>query len=250
MTTIFDVLEKAKRNTNLGNTPAQRGRAQAGETARFEASNPDLVGTKRGTGRGGISNSVVSDPSKESKIVTPRKPASPKNPVKKPKKTKDSKEAKAAKKRTPKTIDGKPDKLKPRSADDRRTSGSSVQSAYAKQIADLQRISRRSTTSPRGAKGTRTSQEGADPRSSRARAAYKNPKIQAKQDKERKARAKRESAAAPKKDTLAARKIQNRLGVRGVKLGRGKKKAACPLIKTELNGAFNNLLDNFQSLYD
>ena len=59
-----------------------------------------------------------------------------------------------------------------------------------------------------------------------------------------------ESAAAPKKDTLAARKIQNRLGVRGVKLGRGKKKAACPLIKTELNGAFNNLLDNFQSLYD
>jgi hypothetical protein len=49
---------------------------------------------------------------------------------------------------------------------------------------------------------------------------------------------------------LAARKIQNRLGVRGVKLGRGKKKAACPLIKTELNGAFNNLLDNFQSLYD
>ena len=73
---------------------------------------------------------------------------------------------------------------------------------------------------------------------------------QAKKDKERKTRAKRESAAAPKKDTLAARKIQNRLGVKGAKLGRGKKKAACPLIKTELNGAFNNLLDNFQSLYD
>ena len=250
---LFEVLNKAKRNSNFGTTAAQRSRAQAGETARFEQNNSANVGTVASSRNATGSNYA---PSTASSVVTPRKPAKPTNPLKPtvPKKSKGKKD-KTKKPPTTKKIDGNPEKkkLKPRSADNRRASGSAVQSAYEKQVAALQRAGRMSTTSPRSTGGTGTSQAGVDPRSSRARAAYINPKTQEKVDAKRRKDARAASAAAPKKDTYRARKIQQRAGVISKipkkKVKKIKTKSACPLIKTELNGSFNNLLDNFQQLY-
>lgn len=250
---LFDILNKAKRNSNFGTTTAQRSRAQAGETARFEQNNSADVGRVSSSRNATGSNY---SPSTASSVVTPRKPSKPTNPLKPavPKKSK----GKTEKPPTQKKIDGNPEKkkLKPRSADNRRASGSAVLSDYEKQIASLQRASRRSTTSPRSTGGTGTSQAGVDPRSSRARAAYINPKTQEKIDAKRRKDARAASAAAPKKDTYRARKIQQRAGVisknpkkKVKKISSPVGKTSCPLIKTELNGAFNNLLDNFQQLY-
>ena len=252
---LFEVLNKAKRNSNFGTTAAQRSRAQAGETARFEQNNSANVGTVASSRNATGSNYA---PSTASSVVTPRKPAKPTNPLKPdvPKKSKGkTKKPTTSKTKKPTTIDGNPEKKKPkpRSADNRRASGSAVQSAYEKQIASLQRAGRRSTVSPRSTGGIGTSQAGVDPRSSRARAAYINPKTQEKVDAKRKKDARAASAAASKKDTYRARKIQQQAGVISKnpkkKVKKIKTKSACPLIKTELNGAFNNLLDNFQQLY-
>jgi len=243
---MFNILNKVqRRNANFGNTPAQRARANEGETARFEAANPSSVGTRAGKSPTGLGESgQVPKPSKEKKIVQPKEPAKPTKPTKP---TKPNKKVEAV----PDTIDGtvKPKKQKkPKAAKPKKTK---TPKARATSMSRTER---------------ETSQAGADPTGRGARAAYSGSRARldadrAKEDEARRKRARAQSKRAKPEQTYAARKIQNRLGVRGVakpvkpkvkkpKVKKEKKKSACPLVKAELNGAFNNLLDQYQVLYD
>ena len=237
---MFDILNKVqRRNANFGNTPAQRSRANEGETARFEASNPSSVGTRAGKSPTGLGESgQVPKPAKAKKIVQPKKPAKPK-PAK-PVKPKEDKTVAD-------TIDGK---VKP-----------------TKQKRPKTKKTPKPKAKPMSRREREVSQIGADPTSRGARAAYSGSRARldaenAKQNEARRKRARAQSKRAKPEQTYAARKIQNRLGVRGVakpvkpkakksKVKKEKKKSiGCPLVKAELNGAFNNLLDQYQVLYD
>ena len=217
---MFDVLNKAKKRlANFGTTTAQRGRANTNETARFEAGGGE-VGTAQG-GRNALG--VVSAPSKTKPVVTPKKPAKPVKPKK-------AKKPKA--KVTPKVIDGRPKAKKP------------VKPKKAKK--PKTKPFKAGTIST----GMGASQEGVDPSGARARAVYVNPKSKLRGDAKRRAAARAASRRASPTDTYESRKLQNQLGVRGVRRPtKPKKKATCPLWKTELNETFNTLLDNFQQLY-
>ena len=234
---MFDLLKAVKRNANFGTTPKQRSRANQNETARFEAGG-GTVGTKR---QGAMN---VANPAKTQPIKVKPKVAKPK--IVKPA---DS---------TATTIDGK---VKPKA----KPKPKAPAKAKKEKKVPAKSLSRKETI---------TSQEGVDPSGRLARAAYSgsiqgSAKRTALADKRRRAAARKLSRGASDAATYQARKLQNQLGVRGVgkpakvvdkkpaakktkkKLTTGKEaiKTACPLIKTELNGAFNNLLDNFQQLY-
>ena len=235
---MFDLLKAAKRNANFGTTSNQRSRANQNESARFEA-----AGGEVGRKREGAMN--VSNPAKTQVVAQPRKPKAPAKPAK----PADS---------TATTIDGK---VKPKA----KPKPKAPAKAKKEKKVPAKSLSR---------KETQASTLGADPTGARARAAYSgstqgSAKRTALADKRRRAAAKKLSAGASDAATYQAKKLQNQLGVRGVgkpakvvdkkpaakktkkKLTTGKEaiKTACPLIKTELNGAFNNLLDNFQQLY-
>ena len=238
---MFDLLKAVKRNANFGTTPKQRSRANENETARFEAGG-GTVGTKR---QGAMN---VANPAKTQPIKVKPKIAKPK--IVKP----DTVDPNAT------TIDGKPKAKK---------IAAKKQPKVKKEKKDPKPKARSLSRTERQA-----STLGADPTSARARAAYSgsaqgSAKRTALADKRRRAAARKLSRGASDAATYQARKLQNQLGVRGVgkpakvvdkkpaakktkkKLTTGKEaiKTACPLIKTELNGAFNNLLDNFQVLY-
>ena len=236
---MFDLLKAAKRNANFGTTPTQRARANQNESARFEQGG-GTVGRKR---EGAM---TVPNPAKTQQVKVKPKVAKPKvvKPV-----TVDPNAT---------SIDGKPKAKKP--AVKKQPKAKKEKKVPAKSLSRKETI---------------TSQEGVDPTSARARAAYSGSVQGSKKrtslaDKRRRAAARKLSAGASDAATYQTRKLQNRLGVRGVgkpdkpvvakkpaakktkkKLTTGKEaiKTACPLIKTELNGAFNNLLDNFQVLY-
>jgi len=235
---MFDLLKAAKRNANFGTTSNQRSRANQNESARFEAAGGEV-------GRRSEGAMTVPNPSKTQVVAQPRKPKAPAKPAK----PADS---------TATTIDGK---VKPKA----KPKPKAPAKAKKEKKVPAKSLSR---------KETQASTLGADPTGARARAAYSGSIQGSKRstglaDKRRRAAAKKLSAGASDAATYQARKLQNQLGVRGVgkpakvvdkkpaakktkkKLTTGKEaiKTACPLIKTELNGAFNNLLDNFQQLY-
>ena len=231
---MFDLLKAVKRNANFGTTPKQRSRANQNETARFEAGG-GTVGTKR---QGAMN---VANPAKTQPIKVKPKVAKPK--IVKPA---DS---------TATTIDGK---VKPKA----KPKPKAPAKAKKEKKVPAKSLSRKETI---------TSQEGVDPSGRLARTAYSgsiqgSAKRTALADKRRRAAARKLSRGASDAATYQARKLQNQLGVRGVgvpakvvakpaakkkkkKVSSPLGKTACPLIKTELNGAFNNLLDNFQQLY-
>ena len=235
---MFDLLKAVKRNANFGTTPKQRSRANENETARFEAGG-GTVGTKR---QGAMN---VANPAKTQPIKVKPKIAKPK--IVKP----DTVDPNAT------TIDGKPKAKK----------------IAAKKQPKVKKEKKEPKPKARSLsrKETITSQEGVDPSGRLARAAYSgsaqgSAKRTALADKRRRAAARKLSRGASDAATYQARKLQNQLGVRGVgvpakvvakpaakkkkkKVSSPLGKTACPLIKTELNGAFNNLLDNFQVLY-
>ena len=236
---MFDLLKAAKRNANFGTTPAQRARANQNETARFEAGGGTVGRRQEGA-------MTVPNPAKTQQVKVKPKVAKPKvvKPV-----TVDPNAT---------SIDGKPKAKKP----------AVKKQPKAKKEKKVPKPKARSLSR----RETITSQEGVDPTGARARAAYSGSvqgsrKRTSLSYKRRRAAARKLSAGATDASKYQARKLQNRLGVRGVgvpekivekpKITKKKKKkvssplgkTACPLIKTELNGAFNNLLDNFQVLY-
>jgi hypothetical protein len=240
---MFDLLKAVKRNANFGTTSNQRSRANQNETARFEAANPSSVGTRAGKSPTGLGETgQVAQPAKTQVVAQPRKPKAPAKPAK----PADS---------TATTIDGKV-KPKPKPKPKAPVKTKKEKKVPAKSLSRKERF---------------ISQLGADPTSSRARTAYSgsiqgSARRTSLADKRRREAARKLSAGASDAATYQARKLQNKLGVRGVgvpakvvakpeapkkkkKISSPVGKTSCPLIKTELNGAFNNLLDNFQQLY-
>ena len=242
---MFDILNKVQRRVaNFGNTPSQRSRANENESARFEASG-GTVGRKR---QGAMN---VANPSKTRKIEQKKPKAKPKTP-----KTPDTPATPVAPTGATPTIDGS--YTKPKTVKQKKPKTTKTKKPKAKPMSRIDY-------------STGTSQAGVDPSGSRARSiAVPSGKKQERENKQRRAAARKLSQGASDAQTYAARKLQNQLGVRGVgrpkkvvekpktkktkkkKITTGKEaiKTACPLVKAELNGAFNNLLDQYQVLYD
>ena len=192
MTTIFDVLEKAKkRNAAFGSSAKQRLISQDRERAAFEKENP-------------IQNKL---PTK-----TPTTPKSPKTPKSK-RRTTATGGLKSKKPKAKKTIKPKSDKPKAKKTIKPKIntgSGTKVGETYSQSAERVARSVRARSGGGGRARGSGKEEVVADPYGSRARI------------------------------RTTPNKQQKKIKI---------EKAVCPLIKTELNNAFNNLLDQYQVLY-
>ncbi len=189
---MFDILNKVQRRVaNFGSTPAQRARANENESARFEASG-GTVGRKR---QGAMN---VANPSKTRKIEQ-KKPKTTKTKKPKAPKTPDTPATPTG--ATP-TIDGRV--KKPKTVKQKKPKTTKTKKPKAKPMSRIDY-------------STGTSQAGVDPSGSRARSiAVPSGKRQERENKQRRAAARKLSQGASDAQTYAARKLQNQLGVRGV----------------------------------
>ena len=202
---MFDILNKVQRRVaNFGSTPAQRARANENESARFEASG-GTVGRKR---QGAMN---VANPSKTRKIEQ-KKPKTTKTKKPKAPKTPDTPATPTG--ATP-TIDGRV--KKPKTVKQKKPKTTKTKKPKAKPMSRIDY-------------STGTSQAGVDPSGSRARSiAVPSGKRQERENKQRRAAARKLSQGASDAQTYAARKLQNQLGVRGV--GKPKKVVEKPKTK-------------------